>query len=237
MSQLPKLINVYCDESCHLQSTEINVMAFGAIYCSQNKIQKITNKIREIKIQHKLEKNLEIKWSKISPSTHDFYIALVKYFFSEPNLHYRTVVVPDKSKLNHQKYEQTHDDFYYKMYFIMLRHIINPDKIYHFYLDIKDSHGGSKTCKLQEYLANSIYDFNKECVGKVQQIRSHESELLQLCDLFTGAMTYANRHLTNNKGKISVINEIKSNLPRPDLTCSSLFHYNKFNVLIWKPSS
>lgn len=236
MSRLPKLINVYCDESCHLQSSKINVMAFGAIYCPQDKIQKITKHIRELKAQYKLKKSLEIKWSKISPSTQDFYISLIKYFFSEPNLHYRTVVVPDKTRLDHQKHGQTHDDFYYKMYFIMLRHIINPAKTYHFYLDIKDSQGGHKTRKLQEFLANTIYDFNKECVEKVQQIRSHESELLQLCDLLTGAMTYANRHLSGNLGKISVMNEIKSNLPKHDLTCSTSFSYNKFNVLIWKPS-
>jgi len=237
MPQSPKLINVYCDESCHLQSNEGHVMALGAVYCPQEKIHKITESIRLLKAQYKIKKSLELKWSKVSPSKKEFYISLIKYFFSEPNLQYRGIIIPDKRKLNHLKYDQTHDDFYYKMYFIMLRHIIDPSKIYHFYLDIKDSQGGRKTRKLQEFLANTIYDFNKECVEKVQQIRSHESELLQLCDLLTGAITYANRHLSNNLGKMSIVNEIKSKLPKHDLTCSTSFNYSKFNFLVWTPSS
>ena len=42
-------------------------------------------------------------------------------FIVDPDL-----VVPDKSELAHEQYNQTHDEFYYKMYFDMLKVIFEP---------------------------------------------------------------------------------------------------------------
>ncbi|MGV8948808.1 MAG: DUF3800 domain-containing protein [Candidatus Paracaedibacter sp.] len=77
MARSPKLINVYCDESCHLQSNEDHVMALGAIYCPQEKTHEVSERIRELKVQYKIKKSLELKWSKVSPSKKDFYISLI----------------------------------------------------------------------------------------------------------------------------------------------------------------
>lgn len=233
MSQSSKLINVYCDESCYLQLDSCEVMALGALYCPAENVKKISEKIREIKLKFGFNKFFEIKWTKISASKSDFYQALVNYFFSEPALRYRCVLIPEKNKLDHERFKQTHDEFYYKMYYTLLVHIINPVNSYHFYLDLKDTQSGKKTRRLQEYLSNKIYDYNKECVAKIQQVRSHESEILQLCDLLTGAVTYANRHLKSNAGKVEIVEKIKQFLPSRDIAHTSRFHDNKFNLLVW----
>lgn len=233
MKHSSKLINVYCDESCHLQTDGCEVMALGALYCPTANVKQISERVKTLKLKFGLDRNFEIKWTKISPSKSDFYLALVNYFFSESVLRYRSVLIPKKSQLDHDRFKQTHDEFYYKMYYTLLKHIINPVNSYHFYIDLKDTQGGKKTRKLQEYLSNEIYDYHHECVAKVQQIRSHESEILQLCDFFTGSLVYANRHLENNAGKIAVIEKIKEFLPSHDIYTTSKFHYQKFNLLVW----
>ena len=43
------LYNVYCDETCHLEHDGINVMVLGAVWCPQNKLKEINQRIREIK--------------------------------------------------------------------------------------------------------------------------------------------------------------------------------------------
>ena len=117
--------NIYCDESCHLQNDNNKAMVLGAVWCLRDKKQEIFKRLREIKVRHGLPANFEVKWHKVSPAKVDFYINLVDYFFDDDDLHFRALVVPDKTKLQHHKFNQTHDDFYYKMYFDLLKVIFS----------------------------------------------------------------------------------------------------------------
>jgi len=94
--------NVYCDESCHLENDHQKVMTLGAIWCATEKVREISIRIREKKIQHGLKADFEIKWTKVSPAKESFYLDIVDYFFDVDDLHFRGLVVPDKSKLRHE---------------------------------------------------------------------------------------------------------------------------------------
>ena len=48
-------------------------------------------------------------------------MSLINYFFDDDDLHFRAIIIPDKSILDHDKYNQTHDDFYYKCILICLK--------------------------------------------------------------------------------------------------------------------
>src|SRR5574340_228724 len=144
------IINVYCDESGHLEHDQVPVMVLGAIWNPLEKTRGIAEEIREIKQQHNLPKNYEIKWNRVSPKQIDFYKSLINYFYANPDLHFRALIVPDKTKLRHAIHNQTHDDFYYKMYFDMLKTILSPQDQYRIYIDIKDTRGGYKVQKLHE---------------------------------------------------------------------------------------
>ena len=85
--------------------------------------------------------------------------------------------------LDHERFDQDHDDWYYKMYYTMLCCIFTAPHRYQVYLDIKDTRGGHKTRHLHEVLCNSLYDFDHETAVRVQQVRSFESAILQLTDL------------------------------------------------------
>jgi hypothetical protein len=62
---------------------------------------------------------------KVSPAKTQFYLDLMDYFFDDDDLHFRALVVPNKSKLRHSEFRQSHDDWYYKMYFDMLKVILS----------------------------------------------------------------------------------------------------------------
>jgi hypothetical protein len=241
-----EIINIYCDESCHLENDKEKVMALGAVYCPASKKSEIFQMLSELKKKHNLiprnKKNpndnrayYELKWNKISLAKINYFKDVVDYFFADDDLNFRVLVVPDKSKLDYEKFNHTHDTFYYKMYFSMLKVILNPDKAHHIYIDIKDTRSREKVHKLEQVLRNDKYDYAKEIIKKVQQVRSHEVELIQLADLLTGAVSYVNRGLSDSMAKNILIEHIRHR-SKYSLTKSTLIREQKFNIFLWESS-
>ena len=231
--------NIYCDESCHLQKIiegEKNVMVLGALWCLKEKRKEISNRLREIKVKYGLPPDFEVKWHKVSPAKKDFYLNLIDYFFDDNDLHFRALVVPDKSILNHDKFNQDHDDFYYKMYFDLIKVILDPSHSFNIFIDIKDTKSQQKIDKLKEVLRNSHYDYNQRIVKNIQQIKSHEVELLPLADLLIGAIGYVNRELHSNEAKVEIVKRMQQRSGY-SLTQSTLYREEKTNIFIWKPKS
>lgn len=227
--------NVYCDESCHLENDHQQVMVLGAIWCPLEKVREIATRSREIKIKHGLKADFETKWTKISPAKKQFYLDLVDYFFDNDDLHLRVLVIPDKSKLNHTAYKQTHNEWYYKMYFNMLKAILTPHDHYRIYIDIKDTKGADKMSKLHEVLSNNMFDFSRQIIERVQLVRSHEAEILQFADLFIGAVSYVNRGLSSSSTKNALVERIRMRSTY-NLTKTTLPQEKKVNILCWKAS-
>ena len=206
---MPTTYNIYCDESCHLEKDQQKIMVLGAVWCPQEKVREAIKRIREIKLRHGLSKDFEIKWTKVSPAKVQFYLDVLDYFFDDDDLHCRALIVPDKSKLRHDLFGQTHDSWYYKMYFVMLKIILEPTEHYQIYLDIKDTRSAGKAAKLHDVLANNIHDFERRIIRKVQVVRSHEIELIQLADLLIGAVSYVNRGLSGSAAKMHLVEEMQ----------------------------
>ena len=239
-------INIYCDESCHLQNDKEKVMVLGAIYCPAAKKDEIFLRLDELKKKYHLipksNKNpkenrayYEIKWNKVSKTLLPFYKEVIDYFFTDDDLSFRVLVVPDKSKLDYEKYEHSHDIFYYKMYFSMLKTILQPEYAHNIYIDVKDTQSRERVQKLENVLRNSKYDFDKNIIKKIQQVRSHEVELIQLADLLIGAVAYVNRALNTSEAKNELIDLIRKR-SRYSLKQSTLVGERKFNIFIWEPS-
>jgi len=224
--------NVYCDESCHLEHDHQPVMVLGAIWCPLEKVKEISIAIRDIKKKHHLSPSFETKWTKVSPAKQTFYLELVDYFFDNDDLHFRALIVPDKSILQHDLYGQGHDTWYYKMYFDMLKVILEPEARYRIYVDIKDTRSAGKMAKLHDVLCNNMYDFKRQIVERVQTIRSHEVEPLQLTDLLIGIISYANRGLESNSAKIALVNRMRERSSY-SLTKTNLLRENKVNLFVW----
>lgn len=230
--------NIYCDESCHLEHDGIPVMAIGGVWCDVSKKDEIFTRLRQFKTEHGLKSTNELKWNAVSPSKLNYYKDVMNYFFDNSDLHFRVIIVPNKSDLRHEEFYQTHDDFYYKMYFDMLKAIISPTNIYNIFLDIKDTRGGKKTKKLREVLSNNMLDFDRRCIEKVQQVKSHEVELIELADFLIGCVNYANRlerdhaHELKSYSKRELVKLMRCR-SKYQLTRTTLLRENKVNVFVW----
>jgi len=225
--------NIYCDESCHLEHDHQSVMVLGAVWCPLEKTREIAERLREIKRDHALAASFEIKWTKVSPAKLSFYTAVMDYFFDDDDIHFRALIVPDKSKLLHDDFEQTYDDWYYKKYFDMLKIIIDPVNHYRIYLDIKDTRSAVKLAKLHDVLCNNRYDFAREIIERVQTVRSEEVEQQQLADLLLGAVSYVNRGLTGSPAKLHLVHRMRQRSGY-SLTRTTLIRENKVNIFRWR---
>ena len=230
---MSKEYNIYCDESCHLQRHDEKVMVLGALTCSRERRLEISRRIREIKINHGFSPSFEIKMNKVSPSKGAFYLDLLDYFFDNDDLGFRTVVIPDKTVLRHQDFKQTHDGFYYKMLFNLVKILLDPRNSYRIFIDRKDTHSGEKARQLHNVLCNNTYDFQRNIIQRVQPVLSHESEHLQLCDLLTGIIAYANRGLTGNTAKVALVERMKKRSGY-SLVRTTLFREPKINIFVWR---
>jgi len=184
--------NIYCDESCYLEHDHKKYMVMGAIKCSKTNRKQICQEIREFKKIHGIDPFQEVKWTKISNKKIELYKSLINYFFDNHDLKFRAIII-DKEKINHQKFNQSHNDFYYKVYYQLLCRTIVPHQKNYIYLDIKDTKSNRKISTLKECLLNGIYDFKEDYIKNVQSINSKESELLQICDILIGALGFINR--------------------------------------------
>jgi hypothetical protein len=210
-------------------------MVLGGVWCPLEKTREIAIRVREIKARHTLPPSFEIKWGKVSPAKVQFYLDLVDYFFDDDDLHFRALVVPDKTKLRHSAFRQSHDDWYYKMYFDMLKVILSPHARYRIYLDIKDTRSADKVARLHDVLCNNMYDFHREIIERIQTVRSHEMEQMELADLLIGAVSYANRGLATSPAKQALVERMRSRSGYR-LTQTTLLRENKVNLFCWHAS-
>ena len=186
--------DLFVDESCHLEHDKISVMCIGYIKVPRLAYDKLKQKFRNVKDKHEIKN--EIKWSKYSKVRLPLYKDLVDFFFDNP-LEFRCVLVKYKERLNHKDFNRgSHDNFYYKMTYYLLRP--NPPKVeYRVFMDIKDTRGREKLNKIEEVFQN--YHKGESPFVKFQHLRSHDNDFFQLTDLFIGAIADKNRLL---KGEI-----------------------------------
>lgn len=223
--------NIYCDESCHLENDGSSHMVIGALACPKARAREIADAIREIKKRHGIHPKLELKWTKVSPQKVALYRECLDYFLEHGELRFRAVVI-EKKQLDHVKFAQTHDDFYYKMFFLLLAYMQLPsDAEQYIYLDIKDTRSEEKVKTLHRILCRDL-DRSAEVIKRVQHIRSEEVQQAQLADLLIGAIAVAQRG-SQSAAKLELIKQLqeRTNL---SLTKTTAVSAEKINLLMWK---
>ena len=229
-----EIFNIYCDESCHLPHDNSDIMVIGGISCPKEKATLINRTIMSIKEKNRIYKYAEIKWTKVSNSKYNFYKDLVDLFFDNSYLNFRAVVALNKSRLNYKKFHLSHDDWYHRIYFLMLREMMDIGKRYNVYIDIKDTKGPKKIETLKDVLNNVVGYFYDETVQNIQLVRSDQIQLMQLADLMIGAVSYKNRGLVGNEAKVKLINYIEEKIAR-SLVKTSPKTETKGNIFSWIP--
>ena len=235
MANMSSVINIYCDESCHLQHDRQRAMALGAISCPGNVHKRIGREIKALKKSHGIPPGRELKWTQVAPATLGFYSALADLHFNTPELGFRGVVVPDKQALEHERFQQSHDDFYYKMWWQLLTQLICDRHSYRIFVDIKDTHSAGRLAKLHDVLCSAHHDFAKERIVSIEAVRSHDVPLVQLADVLTGTLAHRFRGQQGSAAKQSLVARVCA-LSGSSLDKSTRMAARKFNLLVWRQS-
>jgi len=226
-------VHIYCDESCHLERDHKSAMVLAAVSCRAANYKQIGRAIKVLKSRHGIPVGREIKWAQVSPATLGFYCDLVSLFFDEPSLGFRGVVVPDKQALDHERFDQTHDDFYYKMWWQLLTRMIDDQRVFRIFVDIKDTHSNTKLSKLHEVLCNTYYDFNNDRIESIEAVRSHDVPLVQLADVLAGVLSHQFRGIQGSQAKKALIQHVKERSGL-SLERSTPPGARKFNLFVWR---
>ncbi len=208
-------------------------MVLGAVWCPLGKAPEIAKRLRELKAQHRMPEGYELKWTSVSPGRTDYFRDVLDYFFDDDDLRFR-VILAQKTGLQHASRGQTHDEWYYKMFFTTLKVLLSPEKKFRIYIDYKDTNGSARVRKLQHILSNNIYDYKREIVERVQLVRSHEVEMMQLADFLIGIVGYRNRSLTDNETKKALVARMRER-SKLDLSRTTLLRAEKVNLFRWEP--
>ena len=230
---MSETINIYCDESCHLERDRQPIMVLGAVWILADKAPEVARRLRELKARHRMPDRYELKWTTVSKGREDYFRDVLDYFFDDDDLHLRALLAP-KDSLRHDHHGQTHDEWYYKMWFDVLKVLLAPEKRFRIYFDYKDTQGTRRLKKLHEVLSNNLYDFSREIVERIQLVRSHEVDVMQLADFLIGIVCYANRGLTGSVVKSALVDRMKAR-SKLRLTHTTLLRTDKVNLFRWTP--
>jgi len=174
-----EIYNVYGDESCHLEHDGQKVMCLGAVICPTRYVDEVNHELKQLKKKHGMPESFELKWTKVGKSKLGYYSDVIDLFVRHKFLRFRSYII-DKSAIDHSKVPgQTHAIWYYKMYYKMLKLVVeDPMAKFRIYVDIKDTHGYERVRELRRILCKGIRDYDETHITRVQEVRSDEAELL-----------------------------------------------------------
>lgn len=229
----PVEVNVYCDESCHLEHDKSRYMVLGSIRCPKSEAKDYNKAIIDIKKNQNRDANYEIKWTNIYSGNIALAKELIVYFFNNERLRFRGYII-DKKGLDHTKYLQNHDDWYFKMYYRLLEYIVDLNNALYVYIDVKDTRSSDKIRRLHEIFDNHTSSQGLAGINNIQAIQSHEVQIMQIVDLLIGAIRYQNEGLDTSSNKLELIDLIKD-LSGCSLKRTIVKTNRKFNLFLWRP--
>lgn len=217
--------DIYCDESRVTSDRADEFMAIGGIMLSTEKKRATVHKVDELRGFYGVQG--EFGWKTVCPSKIDFFLALVDLFFSDPDLRFRCVVV-SRTGTDFSDDEERFRLIYYQVF----NNWLDRRNRYRVFLDHRID-----TRDRVEVLRRCLINTRQfgESVQFVHEVESCENDMVQLADLFVGAVGYAwngrGSLPSASKAKIEVCSHICSKLE-----IKTLSHYKtsqdeeKFNI-------
>ena len=232
-------INIYSDESRHTSGGD-DFMVIGAISCKRDNKRDLVHKIHLLKKKYNAQG--EFGWKRLSPNKQEFYFELIALFM-ENNLNFQCIVV-DKRLVDDTIYNDGDKELgFYKFYYLMLKEGIESEFIYHIYLDWQQN-------REQHRFHNMKFFLNKKLSGKakiacLEPVTSSNQPLIELADLFIGAVGYQYNKRKESKVKVEFCTKLAHALHGLN---SNYFRYGKldtftkrsekkFNIFKWKPNT
>lgn len=232
-------VNIYCDESRHT-SGEDKYMVIGAIKCNRELKSKLVHQIHSMKKKYNTQG--EFGWKRLSPNKKEFYFELINLFINT-QLSFRCIVV-DKDKLNYDLYHGGDKELgFYKFYYLMLKEILESNSEYHIYLDWQQNSDQHRFKDLKFFLEKKLQ--GKAKISCLEPVTSTNQPLIELVDLFIGAVGYQYNDRNSSKVKLEFCNKLAIELNKLNLSSFKMGNLktftakdeNKFNIFKWEPNS
>jgi hypothetical protein len=181
----------------------------------------------------------ELKWNRIDKTNCDLYAKVIDCFLESRNrkqIHFHCIVI-DNSRVNHALYNFGDVDlgfnkFIYQIAMKFARHYERADRIYVYPDERRTSQTGQQ---FRDVLNNgAAKKLSRKPFRLVEFRKSKDCPLVQLADVLLGAIAYeANDHCnaaSANKGKLAVLNHIKTSLSIDSFKVSTPYAFRTFTV-------
>ena len=225
------MIEVYCDESrpetIFSQNSVDRYMIIGGIWVNHSERKKVKNKISYLKKKYGIHG--EVKWTKVSPMSLEFYKEVLNYFFKNENLRFRCIVV-DSYKLDLEKYHNSDGELgFYKFYYELLNKWIEGNEVYRIYLDNKSNKDGNRLHELKSILNKVSFS----SIESVLSINSNESIFVEIVDILIGAVGYKYHNYGRSEAKNTLLEIIENNIGGPiSGTAPTERKFNVFKIIL-----
>lgn len=228
------VFNVYCDESRHTSDPTDQYAVIGALQCPREEKRRIVHEIHTLKGRHKAQG--EFGWKRLSPNRTEFYQQLLALFMDEPCLRFRCIVV-DRSRLDHERFNEGSAELgFYKLYYQMLVHWLQPDHEYRLYLDWQQNAASHRFVDLKTILTRKLS--GRAHILSLEPVISHDQPMIQLVDLLMGAVGYQWNGRDQIPGasqtKCLFARDLANALGRSTLASGTPKGEEKFNIFNWQ---
>jgi len=226
-------IEVYCDESRQDyfytdRYIPMGYVIIGGLWIEAHKRSLYKDKIRDLRQVHKVWG--EFKWNRVSPSRREFYLDVVRLFFTQ-SMRFRCIVLPAEKLDVIHFHEGDHELMFYKFYYQLLHPWLKEFNTYRIFLDLKTNRLHNRIQTLKRVLRNAKPASE---ILDVQALPSNQLDLIQLTDLLLGAVGYKFHQGTSSSAKLAVIKEIEALLKHQ--IKPTLQGVQKFNIFEFSPA-
>ena len=228
------VFNIYCDESRHTSDQGDRYAVIGALQCPRDDKKALVHRIHSL--QARYNAHGELGWKRLSPNRAELYYELLDVFLNTPTLNFRCIVV-DRSDLDHERYNEGSAELgFYKLYYQMLVHWLQPDQEYRLYLDWQQNAASHRFRDLRTILTQKLS--GRAHVLSLEPVWSDNQPMVQLADLLIGAVGYAWNERDKVPGasqaKVEFLRRLEAGLGRTSLVNGTPKGEKKFNIFDWQ---
>ena len=197
--------NIYCDESRHTSDPTQPYLVIGAVQCPRERKHEIVGRIHQLQARHDTQG--ELGWKRVAPNRLSFYEALLDLFASDPDLRFRCLVA-NRRELDDATYNDGDSELgFYKLYYQMLVHWLQPGNRYHIYLDWQQNAMQSRFSDLSLILSRKLS--GRASIACLEPVTSDKLPLIGLADILIGAVGYAWNGLAGSPAKLRICEKLR----------------------------
>ncbi len=222
---------VFLDETGSINSKAERFFGIGMIKCMQPFF--LDSSIRYIRQKYKLYD--EIKWNTISKAKMAVLKEIIKTIFETPGIYFSSLII-NKDDVNFEiEFNNNPYLAYQKFSEELLKNSISQTEILTVLADYIDTPKSVRYEVMVKHQVNQALD--RLAIGGIHRVDSKGVNLIQITDLFLGAVVYNykidNKLVTGDKNKIKILQYIQSGLKIKSLGQSinvkgfKVFEYNK----------